>query len=123
MTTAETSSSPVLPEPGSVLIKVGAAPQNTFTLTHAESQGNKVAFVGRLLGVAENQHARKNDLVTMTSYRHGRDFAVVTPICCCCDKDKPEPYCGDPWCDIFYCLACGDEFEEPCARHEGVPHE
>lgn len=25
--------------------------------------------------------------------------------------------------DIYYCHDCGDEFSEPCIRHEGVDHE
>lgn len=112
----------VLPDAGSLLIKAGAAPQNTFRLSYCERQGNHVVYVGRLLGVAENHHSRTGDLMTMASYDWGRDFVVVTPECCCTDTGD-GPYCGDPECDIFYCLACGDEFEEPCARHQGVNHD
>jgi hypothetical protein len=41
---------------------------------------------------------------------------------CCCSVEDGKAYCGDPECDIYYCQDCGPEFDEPCARHEGVDH-
>jgi hypothetical protein len=43
------------------------------------------------------------------------------PECCC--TENGEPYCGRPECDIYYCEECGDEFNEPCPRHVGVPYD
>lgn len=40
----------------------------------------------------------------------------------CCCTELGDPYCGQPECDIYYCHDCGDEFSEPCIRHEGVDH-
>lgn len=39
---------------------------------------------------------------------------------CCCTAENGGTYCGQPECDIYYCHDCGDEFSEPCPRHEGV---
>ena len=41
---------------------------------------------------------------------------------CCCTAENGGTYCGQPECDIYYCHDCGDEFSEPCPRHEGVNH-
>lgn len=41
---------------------------------------------------------------------------------CCCTAENGGTYCGQPECDIYYCHDCGDEFSEPCPRHEGVDH-
>ncbi len=41
---------------------------------------------------------------------------------CCCSVEDGGTYCGQPECDIYYCQDCGDEFSEPCPRHEGVNH-
>lgn len=39
---------------------------------------------------------------------------------CCCSVEDGGTYCGQPECDVYYCHDCGDEFSEPCPRHEGV---
>lgn len=49
----------------------------------------------------------------------GDDF--VFPSTCNCTKEG-LPYCGRPECDIDWCWYCGDEYTEPCPRHEGVDH-
>ena len=41
---------------------------------------------------------------------------------CCCENDG-LPYCGQPECDIYFCQDCGDEFNEPCARHVDTEYE
>ena len=46
---------------------------------------------------------------------------MVLPTVCNCTQDG-LPYCGRPECDIDWCYACGDEYTEPCRRHEGVDH-
>ena len=38
---------------------------------------------------------------------------------CCCTQDG-RPYCGDPECDIDFCTDCGEEYTNPCPRHESV---
>ena len=43
------------------------------------------------------------------------DHATV----CNCTQDG-LPYCGRPDCDVDWCQDCGDEYTEPCARHEEV---
>lgn len=45
----------------------------------------------------------------------------VLPTVCNCTEDG-LPYCGRPDCDIDWCWYCGDEYTEPCPRHEGVAH-
>jgi hypothetical protein len=46
---------------------------------------------------------------------------MVMPTTCNCTQDG-LPYCGRPECDIDWCWYCGDEYSEPCPRHEGVNH-
>lgn len=36
---------------------------------------------------------------------------------CNCTQDG-LPYCGDPDCDIDFCPECGDEYTDPCQRHQ-----
>lgn len=49
-----------------------------------------------------------------------REFTPVDDDECCCSVEDGGTYCGQPECDIYYCHDCGDEFSEPCPRHEGV---
>lgn len=46
---------------------------------------------------------------------------MVLPTVCNCTQDG-LPYCGRPECDIDWCWYCGDEYTDPCPRHEGVDH-
>lgn len=50
-----------------------------------------------------------------------QEFAMLMLECCCSVEDGGT-YCGRPECDIYYCHDCGDEFSEPCPRHEGVDY-
>lgn len=52
-------------------------------------------------------------------HRYSGDYEDVLPTVCNCTQDG-HPYCGRPECDIDWCHACGDEYTEPCPRHEGV---
>lgn len=45
----------------------------------------------------------------------------LTHAVCNCTQDG-LPYCGRPECDIDWCWYCGDEYTDPCPRHEGVDH-
>jgi len=46
---------------------------------------------------------------------------IILPTACNCTQDG-LPCCGQPECDIDWCRDCGDEYTEPCPRHEGVDH-
>jgi hypothetical protein len=49
------------------------------------------------------------------------DCEIVLPTVCNCTQSG-LPYCGRPDCDIDWCWYCGDEYTDPCPRHEGVDH-
>jgi hypothetical protein len=51
---------------------------------------------------------------------HAHDDVVLPTNCNCTEGGLP--YCGRPDCDIDWCWYCGDEYTEPCPRHEGVDH-
>ena len=59
---------------------------------------------------------------------HSRVFSVAEQFPCDCGAmqcnctDNGAPYCGDAECDIDFCQDCGDEYTDPCLRHEGVDH-
>ena len=46
---------------------------------------------------------------------------MVLPTVCNCTQDG-LPYCGRAECDIDWCWYCGDEYTDPCPRHEEVDH-
>ena len=49
------------------------------------------------------------------------DCELVLPTVCNCTQDG-LPYCGRAECDIDWCWYCGDEYTDPCPRHEEVDH-
>jgi hypothetical protein len=70
----------------------------------------------RCLGTVRDNHCVNCGQPAFTPKEHQQE-----PECCCSVEDGGT-YCGQPECDIYYCHDCGDEFSEPCIRHEGVDH-
>lgn len=55
--------------------------------------------------------------------RVSADLNAAIAVRACAHTEDGEAYCGEPECDIYFCEDCGNEFEDPCERHKGVPYD
>jgi hypothetical protein len=81
-------------------------------MTNTEREADAQAALSRLA----NHRSQPGDYHKIPCEESG--LVAELPTVCNCTQDG-LPYCGRPKCDIDWCWYCGDEYTEPCPRHEG----